>query len=103
MSTAVADGDAIIRLLRNRETELRRAGIEHVSLFGSVARGEGDANSDIDIAVEINSEAALDLFALVALERQLGELLGRHVDLIVEPVRKSRLQANIDRDRRRAF
>ena len=38
-----------------------------------------------------------------ALERRLGAMLGRPVDLLPEPVEKPRLRANIERDRLRAF
>ena len=93
----------VITTLRAHEAELRRAGIRHLSLFGSVARGESDANSDIDLAAELDPQAHIGLFALGALERRLAELVGRKVDLLPEPAEKSRLRANIDRDRRHAF
>ena len=95
--------DEIIASLRAHAAELRAAGIRHLSLFGSVARGEAGPESDIDLAIEIDRDAGLDLFGLIALERRLNEMLGRKVDLTPEPVEKQRLQANIDRDRRRAF
>lgn len=34
------DSDAVIAKFREHEVELRSAGIEHLSLFGSVARGD---------------------------------------------------------------
>lgn len=95
--------DGIIARLRAHAPELRAAGIRHLSLFGSVARGEAGPDSDIDLALELDRLASLDLFRLVALERRLGELLGRTVDVTLEPAEKPRLQANINRDRRRAF
>jgi predicted nucleotidyltransferase len=93
----------VIATLRANEAELRRAGIRHLSLFGSVARGEAEPESDVDLAVELDPEARIGLFALGALERRLAELVGRPVDLLPEPVEKPRLRANIERDRRRAF
>lgn len=93
----------VIATLRAHEAELRRAGIRHVSLFGSVARGDAETSSDIDLAAELDPQARIGLFALGALERHLTELLGRKVDLLPEPVEKPRLRANIDRDCRRAF
>jgi len=51
----------------------------------------------------LDPEARIDLFQLTALERRIAELLGRPVDLLPEPVEKTRLQANINRDRRLAF
>ena len=93
----------MIATLRAHEAELRRAGIRHLSLFGSVARGDAEATSDLDLAAELDPEAQIGLFALGALERRLAELVGRRVELLPEPVEKPRLRANIDRDRRRAF
>ena len=68
-----------------------------------VARGETEANSDIDLAAEFDPAARMDLLQLSALERRIAELLGRPVDLLPEPVEKRRLQDQINQDRRRAF
>jgi predicted nucleotidyltransferase len=93
----------VIAILRAHEPELRQAGIRRLSLFGSTARGNAGADSDVDLAAELDPEAQIGLFALGALERRLANLIGRKVDLLTEPVEKQRLRANIDRDRRRAF
>jgi uncharacterized protein len=95
--------EQVIATLRAHEAELRQAGIRRLCLFGSVARGDAEADSDVDLAAELDPEAGIGLFALGALERRLAELVGRKVDLLPEPVEKPRLRANIDRDRRRAF
>jgi predicted nucleotidyltransferase len=95
--------DEIVRSLQAHAAELRAAGIRHLSLFGSIARGEAGPESDIDLAVELDRSKHIGLFGLLALERRLIELLGRNVDLLPEPVEKKRLQANIDRDRRLVF
>jgi predicted nucleotidyltransferase len=93
----------VIATLRAHEAELREAGIRRLSLFGSVARGDAEADSDVDLAAELDPEAGIGLFGLGALERRLAELVGRKVDLLPEPVEKLRLRAKIDRDRLRAF
>ena len=95
--------ETIIATLRAHESELRAAGLNHVSLFGSVARGEADDDGDVDLAARLDPNTRIGLFALTGLERRLGELLHRPVDLVPEPVEQQRLQANIDRDRRIAF
>lgn len=102
-STTTRLADQVMGVLRTHEAELRRAGIRHLSLFGSVARGDADANSDVDLAVEFDPAARMDLMRLTALERRLGEILGRRVDLLPEPAEKPRLRSNIERDRQRAF
>lgn len=105
MSTTTATdlAEHVIATLQAHEAELRRAGIRRLSLFGSVARGDAEAGSDVDLAAELDPDARIGLFALGALERRLAELVGRPVDLLPEPVETPRLRVNIDRDRRRAF
>ena len=95
--------ERIIATLRAHEAELRRAGLQSVSLFGSVARGEIESDSDIHLAAEFGPAARMDLIQLAALERRIAELLGGSVDLLPEPAEKSRLQDQINRDRLRAF
>jgi predicted nucleotidyltransferase len=103
-TTTVTDlAEQVIATLRAHKAELRRAGIRHLSLFGSVARGDATIGSDVDLVVEFDPVVRKDLFRLTALERRITEILGRRVDLLPEPVEKLRLQANIDRDRRFAF
>jgi predicted nucleotidyltransferase len=93
----------IITALRAHQQTLRAAGVTHLSLFGSVARDEAGPDSDIDLAAEFDPAAKMDLIRLVGLERELGELLGRPVEILPEPVKKPRLRANVERDRIRAF
>ena len=93
----------VIATLRAHEAELRQAGIRRLSLFGSVARGDAAADSDVDLAAEFDPAAEMDLIRLVALERRLGETLGRPVEILPEPVENPHLRAKIERDRRIAF
>lgn len=102
-TTRTATAARVIATLRAHEAELRAAGIRRLSLFGSVARGDDEPESDVDLAAELDPEAGIDLVSLVGLERRLGAMLGRPVDLLTEPVEKPRLRANIERDRVRAF
>jgi uncharacterized protein len=102
-TTRTALADHVLATLRAHEAELRAAGIRRLSLFGSVARGDDAAGSDVDLAVELDPAAGIGLFALNGLERRLAAMLGRPVDLLPEPVEKPRLRANIERDRLRVF
>ena len=103
-STTETDlAERVTAALRTHEAELRNAGIRRLSLFGSVARGDGEAGSDVDLAAEFDPNARMDLFRLAALERRITEIVGRPVDLLPEPAEKPRLRANVERDRRLAF
>jgi len=61
-------------------------GVRRISAFGSVARGEADANSDIDILVDREGPfpKPLGLTRLRSIELELGERLGRKVDLVID-------------------
>jgi uncharacterized protein len=51
-----------------------------MSLFGSMARNEAPAASDIDLLVSFSRP--ISLLQMVTLERQLSDALGRKVDLL---------------------
>jgi uncharacterized protein len=44
--------DDAIAILKERESELRRLGVEHLYLFGSTARGEAGEDSDVDLFLD---------------------------------------------------
>jgi uncharacterized protein len=56
--------------------------VDSISLFGSMARGEAGADSDIDLLVSFS--VRVGLLHLVALERELSCALDRKVDLLTE-------------------
>jgi uncharacterized protein len=95
--------DEVIARLRAHEAELRAMGIERLSLFGSVARGEAGPESDVDLVAKLDGGRAFGLMRLVRMEGSLAALLGVDVDFVREPADKPRLQAQIDRDRVRVF
>ncbi|MDP1027407.1 nucleotidyltransferase domain-containing protein [Sphingomonas sp. KR1UV-12] len=93
--------EALTRL-RAREADLRAMGIERLSLFGSTARGEDRPDSDVDLAavMDYDQVSTLGPFGFFGIEDRVAEMLGGvKVDLVTEPTRRSRLQAQIDRDR----
>ncbi|MBK9713413.1 MAG: nucleotidyltransferase family protein [Kouleothrix sp.] len=55
-------------------------GVSSLAVFGSVAREEAGAESDVDILVEFGQPVGL--FEFVRLQQRLEALLGRRVDLV---------------------
>lgn len=51
--TSIRIGSHVLSTLRALEPELREAGVRHISVFGSVARGEDTASSDVDLALDL--------------------------------------------------
>ncbi len=72
--------------LRARRTEILGYAAEHgarnVCVFGSTARGEADAGSDLDLLVEM--EPGRSLLDLVGLWQGLQDLLGVDVEVLSE-------------------
>ena len=69
--------------LRERMPELRsRYGVKSLGIFGSYVHGQQSKRSDIDLLVEFNDQAPVTLVSFMALERELGKLLGQRVDLV---------------------
>lgn len=75
----------------------------HASVFGSVARGDGAPDSDVDILVILDPEKKIDLLDYVGLERHVSELLGRPAELARRDRLKARVRAEALRDEVRAF
>jgi len=57
-------------------------GATHLRLFGSVARGSHNSESDVDLLVDL--EPGRSLLDLIALKQDLEDLLHRTVDVITE-------------------
>jgi uncharacterized protein len=76
----VTKREAIRRLTRNR-TKLAALHVRRLSLFGSTARDEAHEHSDVDLLVEFDPDARVGLFAFVALQRTLADILGTRIDL----------------------
>ena len=59
----------------------RRHGVATLSLFGSAVREDFRAGSDIDVLVEFDPGTRVSYLTLGALQQDLSDLFGRHVDL----------------------
>lgn len=72
---------------------LKEAGVLRSAVFGSVARGEADEQSDVDILVDLPDDKSL--FDLVDLQEKLEVALGKKVDLgtyrSIKPLLKDRI------------
>jgi predicted nucleotidyltransferase len=54
--------NTVLDTLRTHQSELRRLGVAHAAVFGSVARGEAGTDSDIDVLVDLDQDRALGVF-----------------------------------------
>jgi predicted nucleotidyltransferase len=84
-------------LLESRREEIlkisKHYGAYNVRIFGSVARGESESNSDIDILVDM--EPGRSLFDLGGLLYDVKQLLGVEVDVVTEKGLRSRIRDHV--------
>ena len=79
---------------QNREKIVQIAakhGASNIRIFGSVARGEADEQSDLDLLIDYCSEHRSPWFPL-QLIRELEALLGCKVDIVTEQGLKDRIK-----------
>jgi len=78
------DGLMSIDELRLRRREILsvadRHGARNLRVFGSVARGDDHPESDIDLLIDV--ERGRSLLDVIGFEQELGQLLGRRVDVL---------------------
>lgn len=80
LATTPISAEQVLRLLRSHQSEWRqRYQLRRIGLFGSAARNEATATSDVDVWVALDP---LTPFATVHLKRELEALLQRPVDLV---------------------
>jgi predicted nucleotidyltransferase len=70
-------------------------GVTVVGVFGSYVRGEQDADSDIDILIELDRPPQISLLGLVELEYYLSERLGTKVDIAIKKNLRKRIGRRI--------
>lgn len=88
------------QLLKEKREEILRVAAKHgarnVRVFGSLARGEADEQSDIDFIVEF--EPGRSLLDHAALWLELQELLGCKVDVVSDRGIKPRIRERVLRE-----
>jgi predicted nucleotidyltransferase len=80
----MTDGNGLRHVLRRHRGEIlalaEKYGIETVRVFGSVARGQADRASDVDLLVSF--QAGRSLLDQIAFQQDVSELLGMTVDVV---------------------
>ncbi len=99
---AIGDSNSRFASLGQKVTPLLKPYVKRISVFGSYARGEETAESDIDLLVALKPShlrPALGLFEVIRLEQELKKELGREVDLVTEEGLNPRRKPFIEKDR----
>jgi predicted nucleotidyltransferase len=97
------DKAAVIERLRRSQPELRSAGVVHLRLFGSVARGEDSLTSDIDLMADLDPAQKRTLLSMTRLQNMLSDLLGVPVDLSIASNMRESVRERAQREAILAF
>lgn len=73
--------DVALDLLYRRAPEIRGLGVDHLYLFGSTARDEAHAASDVDLFFDY-SDPKFSLFDVMAVQDKLHEILQVRADVM---------------------
>lgn len=92
-----------IEVLRRHEAELRQRGVLHVALFGSVARGEGRSDSDIDVMLDLDPAVQVSAFDYADIVGLIEGLFPTRVDVVNRSMLKPHVRPGALRDRVDAF
>ncbi len=95
--------DEAIRILREHEGDIRAHGVASLALFGSTARGDAEADSDIDVIVSIESGRKFSLIDLSGLRLFLCDVFGRETDVVIREDLRAKLRERISVDELRVF
>jgi predicted nucleotidyltransferase len=93
----------VLRKLRDAEAPLRQEGVSALWVFGSVARGEGRPDSDVDLALDFAPDRRPTLFTLGHLQQLIEQRLGTKVDLGLRRDLRPHVAPAFERDAVRVF
>ena len=72
---------------------LSKYGATNARLFGSVARGEARADSDVDLIVDLDPGEGNELLRVAGVSEELSVLLGVKVDVVAESLLRREVSA----------
>lgn len=93
------DKSTIIARLREYEAELKAAGVDHLLLHGSWARGTAIREaSDVDVIADFDRDRKLSLIGRVHLENRLTDILGVKADLSDRKMLRPEVLERVERE-----
>lgn len=96
LQASILTRDQIADAVRNSAAS--RDAIESVVLFGSYARGEAKAQSDIDLRVNVDPKKRMGLFAISSFADEMRESTGKEVDVVTSADLREDIADAIERE-----
>ena len=87
--------DRILAILREHEPELKAAGLLHLRLFGSVARGDNTPDSDVDLLFDYVESKSGNVLTALGSQDRVAEIVGAPVHLTSSKHLKDRIRDHV--------
>lgn len=97
------DSQALIDRLRALRPKLAAAGVVHLAMFGSRARGDHRADSDLDLLIDVEAAERFSLLDLIGVQHTIGDELGLPVNAMMRRSLSDRFRSTVERDIRDIF
>jgi predicted nucleotidyltransferase len=97
------DRNQIMERLRLKADDLRRRGALSLYLFGSTARDDAGAGSDLDLFIDYDPASRFSLIDLVGIKQFLEEEMSRPIDITTRDSLHPMLRDEIERSALRVF
>lgn len=88
--------------LRKHEADLKRLGVKHLFMFGSMSRDEARDDSDVDLFFDYE-KGKLGLFELMDVKEYAASILGRKTDIMTRDSLHKVLRRQIEETALRVF
>jgi predicted nucleotidyltransferase len=90
--------DAIVARLRSIQPEIRAQGVTRLAVFGSRARGDARADSDLDILVDATPQGQMPPFDLFKVQHLIEDATGITTQISIRELLKPRMAERIADD-----
>ena len=104
---APIDRSTALARLRGHRAELETMGVRHLSVFGSRARGDAGATSDVDLGVAFDEKVRADALAYFGHRQRVADrlaaILDAEVDLSDEAMQREAVRERYEAERVYAF
>jgi predicted nucleotidyltransferase len=97
------DRTDVLKKLKDRAAAIRAMGATSLYVFGSAARDEAGASSDLDVFIDYDRNSRFNAFDLVGIKEFLEQELGLEVDITTRDGLHPMLRSDIERSALHVF
>ncbi len=90
--------NAVIDALKAHRDVLATKGVVHASVFGSTARGQQTADSDVDILIDLDESRTINVFDYASIKDEIKQIVGGRVDVVTREGLKKALREQVEKE-----